>query len=149
MRTLLLLIVLLVATCANATEEPIGRLFYTPQQRAQMDILRLRNGGQLSAYEVSQRITVNGLVQRSSGKDTAWVNRTARDAHNAITAGAIGNRGRAAPAVTIELPSGKNVNLKAGQSYDLNSGRVSEPYENRLAPQPAPSTPNAPNTQQK
>lgn len=133
MRSVLLPIVLCATLCANAAEEPIGRLFFTPQQRSQLDRLRQSNGGPVDAADPDSRIiTVNGLVRRSSGKDTAWINSAARDARDAAAVGATGRAARGTPGVAVELPSGKRLSLKAGQTYDPASGRVSEPYEDPL-----------------
>lgn len=60
----------------GAQSEPLGRLFFTPQQRAQLDRQRLQglttNDDQAASY------TLNGEVRRSSGNNTRWVNGAAR-----------------------------------------------------------------------
>jgi hypothetical protein len=143
MRSVLLPIGLCVALCANAAEEPIGRLFFTPQERSQLDRLRQSNGGPVDAAGADSRtITVNGLVQRSSGKDAAWINSSARNAHDATAGDVAGSVARAAPAVAVKLPSGRSLSLKAGQTYDPLSGRVSEPYENPSPAGPESSSPD-------
>lgn len=54
-------------------EESLGRLFFTPERRAALDRARQLN---IQEQQVAQGdvVTVNGLVTRSSGKRTAWVN---------------------------------------------------------------------------
>jgi hypothetical protein len=73
---LLLLALLLVAQGpAWAEQEPLGRLFLTPQQRAALDRQRLLNPGfspNPMDSEVSQ--TLNGEVRRSNGHTTRWIN---------------------------------------------------------------------------
>ena len=52
--------------------EPLGRLFFTPQQRSLLD--RQRMQGMTSNFDQQASYTLNGEVRRSSGKNTRWVN---------------------------------------------------------------------------
>jgi hypothetical protein len=54
----------------------LGRLFFTPQQREQLDFEQ--NSGK--AVDRGQRnyIIVNGVVQRNGGERTVWINGTAQ-----------------------------------------------------------------------
>lgn len=52
--------------------EPLGRLFFTPQQRTILD--RQRQQGMTSNFDQEASYTLNGEVRRSSGKNTRWVN---------------------------------------------------------------------------
>ena len=56
---------------AQAEEEPLGRLFLTPQQRAVLDRQRMQNTN-FQANESSQ--TFNGEIRRSNGSSIRWVN---------------------------------------------------------------------------
>lgn len=58
-----------VTTTANAGE--LGRLFFTPAQRAQLEYGQSQNTG---SGEKSRTITVNGIVQKHGGARTAWIN---------------------------------------------------------------------------
>lgn len=52
-----------------------GRLFYTPERRIALNRLRERNTLEARLrLEPETIVTVNGLVQRSSGHRTVWVN---------------------------------------------------------------------------
>lgn len=69
--------VVAAAPGAAAQGSELGRLFYTPQQRAELDKRRLSNvPAQDEAPPVVQQpnVTVNGYVGRSSGKTTTWIN---------------------------------------------------------------------------
>jgi hypothetical protein len=62
---------------AAAQGSELGRLFYTPQQRTELDKRRASNvPAQAEAAPVVQQpsVTLNGYVGRSSGKTTTWVN---------------------------------------------------------------------------
>ena len=59
-----------LASSAHAEDEALGRLFMTPQQRQELDRLRLQDphGGQNGS------LTINGEVRSSSGGRTRWIN---------------------------------------------------------------------------
>lgn len=69
------LLLLLVALPAWPEGEPLGRLFFTPQQRAALDRERLLGFNQRpSGLEGEASYTFDGEVRRSSGKHTRWIN---------------------------------------------------------------------------
>ncbi|MBL8472920.1 MAG: hypothetical protein KF778_19735 [Rhodocyclaceae bacterium] len=57
--------------CANAGGEEIGRLFYTPAERAERDELRLHPRPQPEAE--SPPPVINGVVRRAAAQDTVWL----------------------------------------------------------------------------
>jgi len=59
---------------APAAADELGRLFYTPQQRQDLDRRRASNVQEKEAVVIESSVTVNGQVARSSGKTTTWVN---------------------------------------------------------------------------
>jgi hypothetical protein len=70
-----LLSTLSILPAAQASE--IGRLFYTPQQRQQLDSgTAINNGG--PEGERSNYIIVNGVVQKHGGNRTVWINGAAQ-----------------------------------------------------------------------
>ena len=136
----LLLVLLSGSTLA---EDNLGRLFFTPAQRAELDRERAAaatNASRPAAVQTQPKapppkmVTLNGIVRRSDGETTVWVNNKPlheRFGDAEINAGSI-----AREAVGINLPaSGKQVRLKVGQTVDATSGRVAESYDHR-APQP-------------
>ncbi|HYC34874.1 MAG TPA: hypothetical protein VEC19_00500 [Usitatibacter sp.] len=61
---------LLVAAPAGAD---LGKLFHTPQERAQLD--KLRRGEPVEAPAVAARkARITGFVRRSDGRNTVWIN---------------------------------------------------------------------------
>ena len=73
------LLAALVTPCslAMSAEEPsLGRLFNTPQRRAQLDELRRRNVPiqRPAATPVTQNIRLDGIVRRTNGPTTVWIN---------------------------------------------------------------------------
>lgn len=59
---------------ALQAEESLGRLFFTPERRAALDRARQLNIQEQQQVTQTDVVTVNGIVTRSSGKRTAWVN---------------------------------------------------------------------------
>lgn len=113
----------------------LGRLFYTPEQRARMDVARqhersARIDEEESAPQ-STNILLNGVITRSDGKSTLWINnRIQNEASQAATVSKGGE-------VRVVTPGAKRtVPLKVGQSIDMSSGLVEEIYRR---PPPAPA----------
>jgi len=65
---------LLAAAAAPAAGADLGRLFYTPQQRTELDRKRATDTVEAEVVVVESLVTVNGRVSRSSGKTTTWIN---------------------------------------------------------------------------
>ena len=77
---LLLAGLLTVAAAAPpAAAEELGRLFFTPERRAALDRQRQLNIREAQPVIEGATLSVSGVVQRSSGKTTAWVNNTPQD----------------------------------------------------------------------
>ena len=142
----------LVAHSANA--EPVGRLFFTPDQRAVLDKLRAKGvkGASVEAPPAAAAslpeqppepepppapITLDGYVRRSSGKSTTWINQVPHNEQEVSLGIRVRQLLSRPPAISIVLPSGKRVNLKAGQTFDRTTGKVSEVYD-PAPPQPEP-----------
>jgi hypothetical protein len=131
---------------AAKAPEPLGRMFFTPAQRAQLDVARTQRARTTLATEkteeivtaapVAQSITYDGMVRRSDGKSTVWLN--SRPVNDKESAGAVVvGRIRADGGVSLQMPqSGRTVELKPGQSIELLSGAIEESFSRRPAAQP-------------
>ena len=75
---------LLVAAMPTQAEE-LGRLFLTPERRASLERQRQLNIQETQQVIEGATLTVSGVVKRSSGKSTTWVNDTPQDDMNAAT----------------------------------------------------------------
>lgn len=142
MRQLLTVITLgLAAQCVQAAE-PVGRIFFTPEQRTQLDALRTKKtvASQVRDEPIPETITYNGIVRSSDGKTTVWINDEALSESSLLNkqsmVGSIGRDGR----ITLQAPQ-TAVQLKVGQSATLFSGKVDESFAQRPLPvQPKPET---------
>lgn len=113
-----------------ALAEGLGRLFFSPEQRAQLEQDRARNiaaGANSSALKeqentevageedsTSSVLTVNGIVQKRGGTRTVWINGVAQRADSSAE--------RTPESVTVVIP-GKTqpVRVKVGQQLLLES----------------------------
>jgi len=88
----------------------------------------------VTAAPVPQTITYDGMVRRSDGKTTVWIN--SRPVNDKESAGAaIVGRVHANGAVSLQVPqSGRSVELKPGQSIELLSGAIEEKFARKPAP---------------
>lgn len=142
-RSLAALLVLLAsawtgdAGAQQAGAPAIGRLFSTPAEREALDARR-RNGGvdatvpaagaavpAAQAETPAPPVELNGIVRRSGGKSTVWLNAVAQPTGNDNLTGAA----RATPGLKVNTPSGQKITLKPGQRYDFNDNRVKEADE--------------------
>ena len=132
-------IVLALLAQPAAGAETLGRLFFTPDQRAALDAARSKKTRvnletekpEEVAAPVPEVVTYGGLVRRSDGKTTVWLNRRAINEKDKAS-GAIVGRIRPDGRVTVQSPqTGRNVDLKVGQSAELLSGSVEEGYARR------------------
>jgi hypothetical protein len=57
----------------QASAEPLGRLFFTPERRAQLERQRQYNIQETRTLQGGS-MRLDGIVQRSSGRSTIWVN---------------------------------------------------------------------------
>jgi hypothetical protein len=73
-KSVLLLSVIGLGPPSLAQSDSLGRLFFTPRERASMN--SFRNGTPLEAQPVAPTVPnrVDGFVERSNGKNTIWIN---------------------------------------------------------------------------
>jgi hypothetical protein len=100
--------VLMASSFAHADE--LGRLFFSPAQRAQMDYNYAQN---VRPNDNVNALTLNGIVQMQGGKRTAWINGVPQS---------VGHSDDKAPdSLPVALPGqNKSVKLKVGQRVLLN-----------------------------
>jgi hypothetical protein len=134
-RVLIAAAVVASALSAAAADEAatLGRIFLTPEQRRLLDEQRSNRGvaGPASASAAgggtgSQRVVLNGVVQRGAEPASVWINGQPAEAAAISGNGVRTRRGRDAQGLTtVEIVrDGARVRLKPGQTWDLASGRV-------------------------
>ncbi len=113
------LLLTLIGLLPAAQADELGRLFFTPQQRQQLEFQETSNSSASGGGR--NYIIVNGVVQKQGGNRTVWVN-------GAAQAGGRGND-KNPSTVPVTVP-GKSqpVQLKVGQRLMLEAP----------SPEPAP-----------
>jgi hypothetical protein len=125
MTRLLLLVAASIALVPTARAQELGRLFFTPDQRAALDARRkARTPDKPSATAVSPTTRLDGYVQRSGGPSTVWVNGEGQ-LETSPDAPRIGATRRDDGRVSVPVgESGARVGMKPGETLDRGSGEV-------------------------
>lgn len=137
---------------AKPGAEPLGRMFFTPAQRASLDVARQQRARTTLATEqteevtnaapVPQTITFDGMLRRSDGKSTVWINNRPVNENEQAGGAVVVDRVRPDGGISLQVPqTGRSVELKVGQSIELLSGTIEEPYSRKpaaTAPEPKP-----------
>ncbi len=122
------------ASSAAIAAEALGRLFFTPEERQRLD--RERQHPDEARARAGSTIVINGVVARSSGKRTIWVNGAAQ--HDGDTAGGVvvttrredpasisvatATPGPSGVAGRAKIRVGGSINLETAQAADLVAG---------------------------
>lgn len=134
---ILLVMLSLPAQAAEVAAPPapasaIGRLFFTPEKRTLLERQRLSNIRETQSLE-GATMSLDGVVQRSSGKSTVWINghpQTERDASRTGVDVRLSpkNPGHAQLAPGEESPTqlkvGEAINRATGERNDRLGGGV-------------------------
>ena len=120
---------------ASRSAASIGRLFYTPAQRAALDVARrAKPVPQTAQAEAApppppppQVVSYGGIVRRSDGKAMLWINNRLVEEKEALKGLNLKGRVRPDGAVTLQVPdSGGSLEVKVGQSVEVHTGKVAE-----------------------
>jgi hypothetical protein len=104
----------LVLPARMAMSEELGRLFFSPGQRQELERRRSLN---IQATVITREDLVNatGVVTRSSGKSTIWLNGRPQDDVR---------KGQEPSRITVELGDGQPpVSLKVGETLEMGKGQ--------------------------
>jgi len=124
----------------------LGRLFLTAEQRVMLD--EIRNDpdrgkapaeAPVTTKSVTKKapsvpsVTVNGIVLRSSGGDSTWINGHEISADEPTPEGVRVRTFAKRDAVRIILPEGtETAAIKPGQRIDVLSGKIVDAYQQRV-----------------
>ena len=96
---------LAMTVSADTSAQVLGRLFFTPEQRKQLDYLYAQD---LPSVNTGNALMLNGIVQKHGGKRTVWINGVPQPVGRSDD--------RSPDSVTVPLPGqNKSVRLKVGQ----------------------------------
>jgi hypothetical protein len=119
---------------AEERQDELGRLFFTPERRQALDRQRQLNIKEKQEIPEDPTLTINGLVTRSSGKRSTWINGVLQN-ENESPSGVTVTPNRRDPGKIIvkstDTPAaparvGETVNRNTGEAVDLlNGGSIS------------------------
>jgi hypothetical protein len=117
-----------LACAQSAQAQELGRLFFTPEQRAALDArrkARVPDKPAATAVSESPVTRVNGAVQRSGGKSTVWVNGEMIPENAQAEGARVLPRGANPDRVSVPVGEGaQRHDLRVGESLDRSSGQV-------------------------
>ncbi len=123
-RRLLVLLCAALLAPAAAAEEALGRLFFTPEKRAALERSRKLNLRQTQQIE-GATMSLEGIVRRSDGSGTAWINGRPHNVSDPRHGVAIGLRPDAAGA-TVSIGDEAPSRLRVGETVNRGTREKSE-----------------------
>ncbi|MDM8545483.1 hypothetical protein QUF61_03215 [Candidatus Venteria ishoeyi] len=145
-RLLLLLLSGLLAAVAVpvAAEDDVIRLFFTANERKQMDLLRQRSMNKDISIFIEEeqiippRVRVNGLIIKQNGENVLWLNEQRNPQKSSlygldIDIQNLQEQNGADIAIPVYIHSlERAVRLKPGQHMDTSTGEIQEHYAQEL-----------------
>ena len=120
----------LSALPSPVSSQELGRLFFTPERRQMLDRQRQLNLQEHQEAPEASTLTINGVVTRSSGKRTVWINGVTQNEKD-TGKGVAATPNRANPGKILVQPEGApasranvgdTVNRSTGETVDLLDG---------------------------
>lgn len=119
-----------VSSSPLVADETLGRLFFTPEKRQALDYQRQFNIQEKQEAQEDPTLTIDGVVMRSSGGRTVWINGVALDTERTDSGVAV-TASRTNPGKVIVRPDGgpaakasvgDTVYRSSGETVDLLGG---------------------------
>jgi hypothetical protein len=108
---------------APAAAQELGRLFFTPEHRQALD--RQRESSLPERQEIEEEdppLTVDGVVTRSDGKRTVWINGIPRDGDEAVVIPDRADPGR----IVVHTEGGAAIRSSVGDTVNRSTGETSD-----------------------
>ncbi len=107
-------------------EEELGRLFFTPERRQNLDRQRLLNIQEKQEIPEEPTFTINGLVTRSSGKRTAWINGVSQNENETQSGVSVTPKRREPGKVIVQASESPTANASVGDTVNRNTGEATD-----------------------
>jgi len=114
-----------LSPAANADEE-LGRLFFTPERRQALDRQRQFNIQEKQEIPEDPSLTINGVVTRSSGKRTVWLNGVAQNDNEKPTGVVVIPNSKAPGKVVVQPNDAPSGNANVGETVNRNTGETTD-----------------------
>ena len=117
----------LAGLCPPAqADEELGRLFFTPERRQTLDRQRQLNIQETQGIPTDPTLTINGVVTRSSGKRTVWINGVAQNENEKPSGVAVAPNGREPGKVVVRTGDAPAAKAKVGDTVNRNTGESAD-----------------------
>lgn len=118
----------LLAACPTATlaDDGLGRLFFVPERRQQLDRQRDLNIVDQQPLPADPTLTINGIVTRSSGRRTAWVNGSPLNDNEQSSGLTVTPRPGDPGKIVIESSDSPAARARVGQTVNRNTGEATD-----------------------
>ena len=115
---------LIGALGAPASAQELGRLFFTPERRQNLDRQRQLNIQEKQEIPEDPTLTINGIVTRNSGKRTTWINGVAQN-ENETQSGVSVTPSRKDPGnITVQANDAPSAKARVGDTVNRNTGET-------------------------
>ena len=111
-----------VAASATGASVELGRLFFTPERRREIDRQREFKTEEAPKAESAPSLTIDGVVTRSSGKRTVWINGAAHDDGAPAGDVAVATSPRNPGQVVVRPAGASPIPAKVGDTVDRATG---------------------------
>lgn len=125
-RHLLLTVALAVISPSLVADETLGRLFFTPEKRQALDYQRQFNIQERQEAQEDQTLTIDGVVTRSSGRQTVWVNGSAVSENDASSNVAVTPAPKRPGHVIIQSGESMTTSAKVGETVRRDTGETAD-----------------------
>ena len=116
----------LMVVSLPAPAQDLGRLFFTPERREALDRQRQFKVPENPEVPADPTLTINGVVTRSSGKRTVWINGAAQEDGHAdsdlVVAPSRGNPSQ----VLVQPEDGPTTRVGVGNTVNRNTGEAAD-----------------------
>ena len=113
--------------CASAfAEEALGRLFFTPERRQTLDRQRQFNIQEKHEVPEEPTFTIDGVVTRSSGKQTVWINGVAQDGVRTDNGLAVTLNHKNPGKVILQPDGGPDAKASVGDTVNRSTGEAAD-----------------------
>lgn len=119
-----LLLLAFVSAPAAAADESLGRLFFTPERRQVLDRQRQLHQQDQVQTDDDASLTVNGVVTRSSGKRTTWINGVAQNENDSDAALRVTPHPRDPARVVVRPAQAPAAEARVGETINRNTGEA-------------------------
>ncbi len=124
-RLLAALLPALVLPAPPAAAEALGRLFFTPERRAALDRQRQYNIQETRTIQGGS-LQLDGIVRRSSGRTTVWVNGVAQNERSDSAGVAVRLSPREPGAAAVSAGDEAPAELRVGESVNRGTRETAE-----------------------